>query len=220
MVTLDWSKDATNVSQYFMIMHWDGGILRNTPIRELIQAHKDLWEYKIGSKELKNSILEEARFNVQDLELYIVNLWHSNDNVDPSDPDGMTERHRDIKSHDQYYVKEYILQTHYAHLIENLIQLGVSRNNDVNNYELKRAINKILKDHTASIDSTEVPKEYLEIIRTQFEITKIESIERRDDNDTISAKDGDFTSETINKLIKDGYKSTSRKYSPSIIRHQ
>jgi hypothetical protein len=132
----------------------------------------------------------------------------------------MTERHRDIKSHDQYYVKESILQTHYAHLIENLIQLGVSRNNEVNNYELKRAINKILQDYTASIDSTGVPKKYLEIIRTQFEITKIESIERRDDNDTISAKDGDFTSETINKLIKDGYESTWRKYSPSIIRHQ
>ena len=199
---------------------WDGGILSNTPIRELIQAHKNFWEYKISSKELENSILEEARFNVPDLELYIVNLWHSNDNVAPSDPDGMTERHRDIKSHDQYYVKESILQTHYAHLIENLIQLGVSRNNEVNNYELKRAINKILQDYTASIDSTGVPKKYLEIIRTQFEITKIESIERRDDNDTISAKDGDFTSETINKLIKDGYESTWRKYSPSIIRHQ
>ena len=47
-------------------------------------------------------------------------------------------------------------------------------------------------------------KKYLDIIKTQFEITKIESIERRDD-DTISAKDGDFTSETINKLIRDEY---------------
>jgi NTE family protein len=199
---------------------WDGGILSNTPIRELIQAHKDFWEYKIGSKELENSILEEASFNVPDLELYIVNLWHSNDNVAPSDPDGMTERHRDIKSHDQYCVKESILLTHYIHLIENLIQLGVSKNNNYNNYELKRAINKILQEDTASIDSMETPKKYLDIIKAQFEITKIESIDRRDDHDTISAKDGDFTSETINKLIKDGYESTWRKYSPSIIQHQ
>jgi NTE family protein len=44
---------------------WDGGILSNTPIRELIQAHKDFWEYMIGSQELENSILEEASFNVQ-----------------------------------------------------------------------------------------------------------------------------------------------------------
>lgn len=199
---------------------WDGGILSNTPIRELIQAHKDFWEYKIGSKELENSILEEASFNVPDLELYIVNLWHSNDNVAPSDPDGMTERHRDIKSHDQYYVKESILLTNYIHLIENLIQLGVSKTNNNNNYELKKAINKILQEYTASIDSTETPKKYLDIIKAQFEITKIESIVRRDDHDTISAKDGDFTSETINKLTKDGYESTLRKYSPSIIQHQ
>jgi predicted acylesterase/phospholipase RssA len=198
---------------------WDGGILSNTPIRELIQAHKEFWEYKIGSKELENSILEEASFNVPDLELYIVNLWHSNDNVASSDPDGMTERHRDIKSHDQYYVKESILLTHYIHLIENLIQLGVSKNNNNNNYELKKAINKILQEYTASIDATETPKKYLDIIKVQFKITKIESIERRDDHDTISAKDGDFTSETINKLIKDGYESTWRKYSPSIIQH-
>jgi NTE family protein len=200
---------------------WDGGILSNTPIRELIQAHKDFWEYKIGSKELERSILEEACITVPDLEIYIVNLWHSNDNVAPSDPDGMTDRHRDIKSHDQYYVKESILLTHYIHLIENLIQLGVSKNqNNHHHHELKKDINKILQNYTASIDTTELPKKYLDIIKAQFEITKIESIERKDDHDTISAKDGDFTSETINKLIKDGYESTWSKYSPFITQHQ
>jgi hypothetical protein len=151
----------------------------------------------------------------------MVNLWHSNDNVAPSDPDGMTERHRDIKSYDQYYVKESVLLTHYTHLIENLVQLGVSRNNKYNsNYELKKAINKLLQNYTASTDSTEIPKKHLDIIKTQFEITRIESIERKDDKDTISAKDGDFTSETINKLIKDGYDSPWRKYSPSIMQHK
>jgi predicted acylesterase/phospholipase RssA len=199
---------------------WDGGLLSNTPIRELIQAHKDFWEYKLDSKELENSILEEASFNVPDLELYMVNLWHSDDDdVAPSDPDGMTERLRDIKLQDQYYVKESILQTHYIHLIEKLIQLGISKYNN-NNYELKKDINKILQNNTASIDTTEVPKKYLDIIKAQFKITNIESIERRDDHDTISAKDGDFTSETINKLIRDGYESTWRKYSPLVLQHQ
>ena len=199
---------------------WDGGLLSNTPIRELIQAHKDFWEYKMDSKELENSILEEASFNVPDLELYMVNLWHSDDDdVAPSDPDGMTERLRDIKLQDQYYVKESILQTHYIHLIEKLIQLGISKKNN-NNYELKKDINNILQNNTASIDTTEVPKKYLDIIKAQFKITKIESIERRDDHDTISAKDGDFTSETINKLIRDGYESTWRKYSPLVLQHQ
>ena len=201
---------------------WDGGLLSNTPIRELIQAHKDFWEYKLDSKELENSILEEASFNVPNLELYMVNLWHSDDDdVAPSDPDGMTERLRDIKLQDQYYLKESILQTHYIHLIEKLIQLGISKyNNNNNNYELKKNINNILQNYTASIDTTEIPKKYLDIIKAQFKITKIESIERRDDQDTISAKDGDFTSETINKLIRDGYESTLKKYSPVVLQHQ
>jgi NTE family protein len=197
---------------------WDGGMLSNTPIRELVQAHKDFWEYKIGSKELEDSILEEATLSVPDLELYIINLWHSNDSVAPSDPDGMTDRLRDIIVHDQYYVKESILITHYIHLIEKLIQLGVGNNINNNNYALKREITKILQNYTASIDITEeIPKRYLDIIKAQFEITKIESIERRDDQDTISAKDADFTSETINRLIKDGYESARKKYPHSLL---
>ena len=111
----------------------DGGILSNTPIRELIQAHKEFWRYRIGSNELERSILDEANFGVPDLELYVVNLWHSNDNAVPIDPDGIAERLADIKSHDQHYVKESITVTHYAHLIEKLIQLGNSKN-----YELKK----------------------------------------------------------------------------------
>ncbi|HET7390975.1 MAG TPA: hypothetical protein VFJ51_09145 [Nitrososphaeraceae archaeon] len=75
------------------IKHSIGGILSNTPIRELIQAYKEFWEYKMGSKELKDSILNEANLTVPDLELYLINLWHSNDNSAPTDPDGMTERH-------------------------------------------------------------------------------------------------------------------------------
>jgi hypothetical protein len=71
--------------------------------------------------------LEEASFNVTDLELYIVNLVHSDDNVAPCDRDGITERHKDIKLHDQYYVKESLLLTHYTDLIKKLIQLGTAR---------------------------------------------------------------------------------------------
>jgi NTE family protein len=195
---------------------WDGGILSNTPIREVIQAHKEFWEYKIGSKELENSILDEGNLIVPDLELYIVNLWHSDDKVVPSDPDGITERHADIKSHDQYYVNESILMTHYIDLIEKLIQLQNSKNS----CELKKEINKILQNYTTSRNTTEIPKKYIDIIKTQFEITKLESIERRDNIDTISGKVGDFTSDTINKLIQEGYEATWKKYPQSIVQQQ
>ena len=195
---------------------WDGGILSNTPIREVIQAHKEFWEYKIGSKELEDSILDEGNLIVPNLELYIVNLWHSDDKVVPSDPDGIAERHADIKSHDQYYLNESILITHYIDLIEKLIQLR----NGKNNYELKKEINKILQNYTTTRDTTEIPKKYIDIIKTQFEISKLESIEHRDNIDTISGKVGDFTSDTIKKLIQEGYEATWKKYPQSIVQEQ
>ncbi len=197
---------------------WDGGILSNTPIRETIQAHKEFWEYKTGSKNLEDSILDEASLKVPDLELYVINLWHSDDKVVPSDPDGITERHADIKSHDQYYVNESILVTHYIHLIEKLIQL----HNGKNNYELKKEINNILQNYTTNRrdTTTEIPKKYIGIIKTQFEIIKLESIERRDNIDTISGKIGDFTSDTIKKLIKEGYESTWKRYPQSIVQQR
>lgn len=192
---------------------WDGGILSNTPIRELIQAHKEFWEYKIGSRDLEDSILQEANLVIPDLEIYLVNLWHSDDNSVPYDPDGITERHIDIKSHDQYYVNESILVTHYVHLIKKLIQLG--NNKEEYKYNLKNEINKILQDYTTSRYTKEIPNKYLDIIKTQFEVTKLETIEHRDDINAIAGKIGDFTSDTINTLIKEGYESV-RKQCPQV----
>jgi hypothetical protein len=164
---------------------------------------------------LKNSILDEASLTVPDLEVYLVNLWHSDDNSAPSDPDGMTERHMDIKAHDQYYVNESVLITHYIHLIEKLLRLGNNKN-----YELKKEIKEILEGDTTSRSATEKSKKYLDIIKTQFEITKLEIIERRDDIHATSSKIGDFTSETVKKLIKEGYESTWKKYSQFVLQRQ
>ena len=32
---------------------WDSGLLSNTPVNELLEAHKKFWEKKIGSKNLE-----------------------------------------------------------------------------------------------------------------------------------------------------------------------
>lgn len=34
---------------------WDGGVLSNTPLRELIGRHKDFWKNEIGEEKLKES---------------------------------------------------------------------------------------------------------------------------------------------------------------------
>jgi len=109
----------------------------------------------------EHSILQEANLVVPDLEIYLVNLWHPNDNSVPYDPDGITERHMDIRSHVQYYVNESILITHYIQLIKKLLQLG---NNKEYGYKLKNEINKTLQDYMISRYTKEKPNRYLDII--------------------------------------------------------
>ncbi len=80
---------------------WDGGILSNTPIRELFDAHKRFWEMKIGAKNLENSFkkiigskditldnknntnnnTQDQMQRVPDLELYIVNLFNPKESL-------------------------------------------------------------------------------------------------------------------------------------------
>jgi hypothetical protein len=102
-------------------------------------------------------------------------------------------------------------------LIKKLLQLG--NNNKEYEHDLKTKINNILEDYTISRYPEEKPKKYLDIIKTQFEITKLEIIERRDDVHTIAGKIGDFTSETIETLIKEGYESTWKEY-PQFVLHR
>jgi len=70
---------------------WDGGLLSNTPVREVIHAHEDYW---VNVKGAKNS--------VPDLEeLIIVNLHPSKENYIPLDRDGVISRREDITFDDR-----------------------------------------------------------------------------------------------------------------------
>ena len=74
---------------------------------------------------------------------------------------------------------------------------------------MKKEINTtILQNYTTSRDTKDLPKKYIDIIKTQFEIIELENIEHRDNIDTISGKVGDFMSDTIKKLIQEGYEAT------------
>ena len=50
---------------------WDGIILNNTPLKELMEEYKTYWEYKIGDDNLSKSIwLENGCERIPDLEVY------------------------------------------------------------------------------------------------------------------------------------------------------
>jgi predicted acylesterase/phospholipase RssA len=209
---------------------WDGGLLSNTPIKELFDAHKSFWEKKIGSENLENSfrkvqskerILDNTNNNEQeklqripDLELYIVNLFNpkeiydnndTNVNPVPLDLDGVKDRNLDIILSDGYDAKADGLLSDYVNLIERLISLGD------NDESIKEKINRILDESAPRRYYTEEYKKNIDILKNTFKIIKVVQINRKDDADTVSGKLADFTSETISKLIQQGYQDTLSK---------
>jgi NTE family protein len=76
-----------NSIRYF----WDGGVLSNTPLRELLEAHQEYWSYV------------ENKDKIPDLDIYIVNVHPSKIETDmiPKDYDGVKDRHNDIKYGDR-----------------------------------------------------------------------------------------------------------------------
>jgi NTE family protein len=206
---------------------WDGGLLSNTPIRELLEGHKKFWEKRIGSQNLESSFKkigskvddsneykksQEQMQRIPDLELYIVNILNPKENdtniggdIVPQDFDGVRDRHIDIKLSDGYDAKTDGLLTDYVNLIERLISLGD------NDETIKEKINKILDEYTPRQFNTQQYKKYIDILKDTFKIVKVVQIQRKDDSDSISGKIADFTSETISKLIQQGYEDTLSK---------
>jgi NTE family protein len=145
---------------------------------------------------------------IPDLEMYIVNLVSPNEtagNSVPDDFDGVKGRHMDIKLGGGYDAKTDELLTGYVNLIERLISLG-------DNDELaKEKINRILDESAPRRFNTEEFKKNIDMLKDTFKIVRVIQIQRKDDSDAISGKMADFTSETINKLIQEGYEDAMSK---------
>src|SRR5215216_4541099 len=97
----------------------DGGILSNTPFRELLQAHRDYWKRVVG----------EDKDEIPDLEVYIINVHPSKQDEVPTDLDGVRDRINDITFSDRNsYYDEMVadLVTDYTDLIDKLKELAKS----------------------------------------------------------------------------------------------
>jgi hypothetical protein len=76
---------------------------------------------------------------------------------------------------------------------------------------INERINKILEEYTLRRFSTEEVKTNFDILISNFKIVKVVQVQRKDDPDSISGKLGDFTSETLNKWIQEGYQDTIKQ---------
>jgi len=184
----------------------DGGILSNTPLRELIQYHRDFWlDY------FEKNRIEEKDQRVPDLEVYVVNVWPTKEEDIQLDHDGVKDRRNDILYSDktEYDQKAAMFVSDYIHLIKQISDVtdeAISSIADPNRkQELKNKIESIL-DSEAKNKGRSPPKKRKnkDLLRGRFDLIKVVTIERKDDLDNISDKWADFSLDTINQLIEDG----------------
>lgn len=204
----------------------DGGVLSNTPLRELLQAHRDYWKRVVGEEEDK----------IPDLDVYLINThppkWEkvAKDQVDnknvvkdnkkdedkDDDLDSVQDRINDIIFSDRnsYYDQMVAeLATDHAELIHKLKELA-------KNYFRTKDGNSSFQNEFEDLVNTAEEKlrgdkgkhaKYGDLTKGRFRLTNVTRIEPAGESsykDSISKKGADFTSKTIRSLIEKGKKDT------------
>jgi NTE family protein len=172
---------------------WDAGILSNTQLRELIQWHKDYWFRVIGNQ------ADDAQ--VPSLDVYIVDVWPTRVENIPQDHDGVLGRQQDLVMNDKtdYDQKVADILSDYTNLVEEFIHLAKA------NSIPDKKINDILSKSTKrSKHRSGQPRQYKDLLNGRFDI-KVTRIERTNTEYDIYNKMLDFSTETIQHLIQDGY---------------
>jgi NTE family protein len=193
------NKRKENVQRYF----WDGGIASNTPLRELIQSHRDYW-LDVKGKGKVDAI-------IPNLEVYIVDVWPTKEEIIPMDHDSVMDRNYDLLLSDKtdydekvaYIVSDYIgFVSELKGLADEAID-GIADGNKKKN--LKTKLESIYKTQAKSSHRNGDHRIYQDLIKGRFDINVVR-IERTDnaDND-ISSKLFDYSAGTIKQLIGAGY---------------
>jgi hypothetical protein len=180
---------------------WDGGLLSNTPLREVLEAHRNYW-----FKEKKYGAIN-SKYSVPDLEIYVVDLHPTKQDYVPMDHDGVVNRNNDITFHDRtsYDKKVALLVADYINFANELIK--AAKNNGVS----EAAIDQVLKKEAKSKHRTGDVRRYQDLLEGRFNIDKIVRIQRKNDSNTIANKIFDFSSSTLRQLRENGYIETNDK---------
>ena len=195
---------------------WDGGILSNTPLREVLQAHRDYWFKTIGK--------EKPESKVPDLEVYIIGLWPSSNDDDgsdgdvvPSDYDGIKAKLYAISLSDktEYDEKTAIIVSDYIEIIKRIRALAlknIKNEGDKNAFinELKAFLdNDNDKEPAQSKRRDGGDRTYASLLNGRFKLAdEVVRIELKNDLDGISNGAFDLTTKTIGNLMVQGENDT------------
>ena len=169
---------------------WDGGLMTNTPLMQLVLLHRQYWLKVRGLKD-----------NVPRLGICVVNLHPKKQKEIPSDRDGVVNRNNDITFADRTEREEIMLLliSDYIDLIRKLLKIAEEKGVD------KDIIANILNQRTNFHGQFLKPARFQDILEGRFQIDEIIRVNRENDLDTISNKTFDFSSKTINLLLERGY---------------
>ena len=186
-------NDATSNYEKNSRYFWDGGIMSNTPLTQVVLHHRRYWLKRKGFKH-----------TVPRLNIGIVNVHPTKQDTIPLDRDGVINRREDITYSDRTYSDQQalLLVSDYVDLARELIK--VAKDNGVKDDIINRILDRKTMNHGLAIR----PRTYSDILEGQYEIGKIIRVNRKNDEYTISNKIFDFSSKTINQLRESGYSNT------------
>jgi NTE family protein len=169
---------------------WDGGLMANTPLMKLILLHRDYWWKVRGLKD-----------TVPRLGICVINLHPKRQAEIPIDRDGVVNRNNDIIFSDKVHQEEamLLLASDYIDLVRALMK--VAEEHGVK----KDIINNLLDQKTRYHGEFIKPGRFLDIVEGRFQIDEMIQVNRKNDEHTISNKIFDFSVETIQLLLKQGY---------------
>jgi predicted acylesterase/phospholipase RssA len=200
---------------------WDGGIMSNTPLEELLKSHRRFWLDEIGQEVLRKNIweipaeIEHGPINsvgqvlVPNLDVYMINVWPKE--IDgrylPSDHDLTQARQNDITFGDKTQKDELVAEliTDYVSMIRRIRKEAVQ--NAVDKQKMDLELEKILNDFTNPNHTGESKLMYAtnqDLMLGVFDVEKVLRVERRADKDAIFNMMLDFSTDTIRDMIAKG----------------
>jgi hypothetical protein len=176
---------------------WDGGLMTNTPLMQLVLMHRHYWWKVRGLKD-----------NVPRLGICVINLHPKKQTEIPSDRDGVINRNSDITFSDRTDKEEamLLLASDYVDLIRALIK--VAEEHGVKDDIINNLLNQKTKTHGVLAKT----RSFHDILEGRFQIDDIIRVDRKNDEHTISNKTFDFSSETIKLLLERGYNDARNEF--------
>jgi len=174
---------------------WDGGMLTNTPLTQLVLHHRRYWYRSRGLKD-----------KVPTLAIAVINVHPTKQAEIPTDHDGVVSRNNDITFSDRSHREQEVLLlvSDYVDLVKDLIK--IAKDNGVKEKLITDLLNKRTKYHGIGLR----PRLNKEIVEGVFDIEDVYRIERTYDENTISEKVYDFSVGTVQALLKSGYEDSLR----------